>query len=223
MDWEWQMSYISDRLPRGETIRYSGRISWIPFIIRSMTMLVILSFVAGCVWGITDDTKLMSVTYLIGVIVWALSLLKTALRIVGTEMVITNSHIHSKTGIIRIDNDRETSLDKIDRVDIDKHRFVQRVFDFGDIEFQTVGSDSGFFLFKDVAHPYEMKDAYNAAKYDYEQRLRSESDSARRGGGMGAEPDNPWAEAGGYGGVRRNSRNGRVNGGKHVTSGGESQ
>lgn len=180
--------------------------SWVPFVIRSMTMLVVVSFVAGCLWGVTGDARLMAVTYLVAVIVWALMLLRTALRIVGTEMVITNSHIHSKTGIVRIDNDRETSLDKIDRVDIDKHRFVQRIFDFGDIEFQTVGSDSGFFLFKDVAHPYEMKDAYNAAKYDYEQRLRRD-DAARRGndarGRPAGEPDNPWSEAGGYGGVRR--------------------
>lgn len=220
------MSYISDRLPRGEEIRYSGHVSLIPFILRSMTLLVVLSFAAGCVWGITDDARLMAVTYLVGVIVWALALLKAALRIVGTEMVITNSHIHSKTGIIRIDNDRETSLDKIDRVDIDKHKFVQRIFDFGDIEFQTVGSDSGFFLFKDVAHPYEMKDAYNAAKYDYEQRLRSEAETARRdGSGMsrrGSEPDNPWAEAGGYGGVRNHgNRTKRGKGDRHISAGGD--
>lgn len=221
------MSYISDRLPRGEEIRYSGRISWIPFVLRSMVLLVVLSFVAGCVWGITDDARLMAVTYLVGVIVWALSLLKTALRIVGTEMVITNSHIHSKTGIVRIDNDRETSLDKIDRVDIDKHKVVQRIFDFGDIEFQTVGSDSGFFLFKDVAHPYEMKDAYNAAKYDYEQRLRRETEDTRRDGSSvprrGTEPDNPWAEAGGYGGVRHHGsreRNGK-GGGRRISAGGD--
>lgn len=209
------MSYIGDRLPRGEEIRYSGHVSWIPFVLRSMMLFVVLSFVAGCVWGGTDDVRLMAVTYLAGVIVWALSLLRTALRIAGTEIVITNSHIHSKTGIIRIDNDRETSLDKIDRVDIDKHRFVQRAFDFGDIEFQTVGSDSGFFLFKDVAHPYEIKDAYNAAKYDYEQVLRRES------GGVpsrhGSVPDNPWSEAGGYGGVRRHG----TRGGRHVSAGGD--
>lgn len=187
--------YIAGRLPRGEHVVYEGKLSLVPLALKTMRMFVVMSLVAGIAWGLTDNVSWAFLVYGIGIVVLALSSIGYIVKYVGTEMVVTNSHIHSKTGIIRVDNDREASLDRIDRVDIDKHRFYQRLFDFGDIEFQTMGSDGDFFSFKDVAHPYEMKDAYNAARMDYEEELRSRQGDITPNGGIGVAPS--------YSGVER--------------------
>lgn len=172
--------YIRNRMAHGERVVYAGSASWIPLILGTMSYLVLLSALSGVAWGLTDNPSVVPVVYAVGILAWCVISVRAILYNVGAEMVITNTHLHSKTGIVRIDNDREATLDRIDRVDVDMHGLIQRFFDYGDIEFQTVGSDAGFFLFKRVAHPYAMKDAYNSARLDYDRVVIG--GSGRQGG-----------------------------------------
>lgn len=163
--------YIQNRMAHGERVIYTGSVSWIPLILSTMLFLVLLSAFSGVAWGFTNNFAVVPIVYVVGILAWCVISIRPILYNVGAEMVITNTHLHSKTGIIRIDNDREATLDRIDRVDVDMHSLTQRFFDYGDIEFQTVGSDTGFFLFKRVSHPYAMKDAYNSARLDYDKAI----------------------------------------------------
>lgn len=183
--------YIESHLTRGEHIVYIAKLSYIPLIFRDLRWFVLVSFIAGIIWGLFSF-QYMVLAYCIGIFIIILATIPAVITMLGTEMIITNTSIHSKTGIIRVDNDRTASLDRIDRVDIDKHKFVQRLFDYGDIEFQTIGSDSGFFYFHNVSHPYEMRDAYNAAMVDYEKDLRT-SGHGPRSNSQYASSSNPYA------------------------------
>lgn len=183
--------YIQRRLTPSERIVYTGHVSWVPLMINASVAFVVTSAIAGVIWGITSSVGYMGLTYVIAIVIWTITHISEIIHNASTEMVVTNSHLHSKTGLIRIENDREATLERVDRVDIDMHSIVQRLFDYGDIEFQTMGSDSGFFYFRNVAHPYAMKDAYDDARVRHDRELRAagidpnEAVGSRVGSGQG--------------------------------------
>lgn len=164
--------YLNRRIPADETILYRAHISWVPFFVSLTRWGAVFSAIGGVAWGVTGSMGTGLAAVMFGIVLGFLFQMRFITYALGVDIVVTDRHLHCKTGIVRIDNDREASLGRVDRVDIDMHTITQRLFDYGDIEFQTVGSD-GFFDFNKVASPYALKMAFDDAKEAYDSRAAS--------------------------------------------------
>ena len=80
---------------------------------------------------------------------------------VATSYTITNRRLHIKKGIVSR-TIQETRLERVQNVNIDQG-VIQRVFQIGDVDFDTAAGDDYNFIFAGVADPQEVVEKVDEA------------------------------------------------------------
>lgn len=196
--------YIDKRLRRtNETILYRAHLAWMPVLIGGIPLTLLSSGVAGAVMGMTRNARLAALALGAGLLLTLLSRVPGILGNLGTDIVVTDRRLHSKTGILDVDDDHETPLTNIDDTVADP-TILGRLFGYGDVFVHTYGSGQGSndsFTFRRVADPYELVAVINET---HDQLISGGAPAPwSRSGSRDAQPGrrDPWDD-GGYGGSR---------------------
>jgi uncharacterized membrane protein YdbT with pleckstrin-like domain len=147
------MSYIARELTEGERVVLLGRVSWwtiVPQTLLAVAILVVAAVVAallsalgGLFWAIAVPLVLF---------VWVVLVARQVVRVLTTEIAITDRRVMSKTGVLRTEV-KTTPLDKVNNVNVSQSLFGNTL-DYGDIEVTTATAESSDnHAIKSLAHP----------------------------------------------------------------------
>ena len=125
---------------------------------------LIAAVVLGGVLWLTASAE---VGVLVGVGVFALTLVIGYVRRLFTKYLITNRRLRITRGIVRR-NVQETRLDRVQNVNYSQG-VIDRVFRVGTVDFDTAGTDDAEFRFAWVADPEQVVRAVHTAM-DGEER-----------------------------------------------------
>ena len=157
--------YIDKQLTSGETIVYRAHLSWVPIVAKILLFLVVGIAVCVAVVFFGGDNRVAALSLVIIALLGVLIQLPAMVRNWGVDIVVTDKRLHSKTGLVAVQNDRESSLARVDDTDIDFNSVFQRLFNYGSIEIHTLGSE--LIHLENVARPRDLKKAINEAKEKY--------------------------------------------------------
>lgn len=159
--------YIDKRLKRtGERIIYRTHLSWIPMFLTAVPLLWFICILAGAVMGITGNFGYAMLVVFGGVVLIALSKVPSIMKNIGTDIVVTDRRLHTKEGILDVNNDRETPLTNIDDTIADP-TIIGRLFGYGDVMVHTFGGGHGNgdnFTFRNVTDPHELVAVINETR-----------------------------------------------------------
>ncbi len=143
------MSYLEKTLSEGEEIKVRAHLHWINYagtvIFTFCALFTLLCYYVG--EEATDRFFLYLTEFFI------VTMIVSILRILTTELVITNKRVVFKYGIISVQTD-ELLISKIESVELDQS-VIGRVFNFGNINFSGTGSAKVNFPI--IANPREIK------------------------------------------------------------------
>lgn len=135
------MSYIDRELNEGERILLTGRVSWwtiLPQTLLALGIGVVAAVVAGLLGGLV--ALFWAITVPVLLVVWIVLVARQFLRILSTEIAITDRRVMSKTGILRTEV-KTTPLDKVNNVNVSQG-LLGNVLGYGDIEVTTATAES---------------------------------------------------------------------------------
>lgn len=158
--------YLDKRIKRtGERIVYRTHLSWIPMFLASIPMIWLAAIIAGAVMGFTGNAKYSLIAFLCGLVLILISKIPRILRNIGTDIVVTDRRLHTKTGILDVDNDKQTPLTNIDDTVADPTVFG-RLFGYGDVVVHTFGGHGAGddFPFRNVTDPHELVAVINETR-----------------------------------------------------------
>ena len=159
--------YLDKRLKRtGERVEYRAHLSWIPMFLSAIPMTWFVSIIAGAVMGFTGNAGYVLMTFLIGFVLILISRIPGILHNLGTDIVVTDRRLHTKQGLVDVDNDKQTPLTNIDDTISDPTVFG-RIFGYGNVTVHTFGGGrqaNADFMFKNVADPNELVAVINETR-----------------------------------------------------------
>jgi len=133
------LAYADKVLQPGETIVYRARLHWIIYLggIVFVVAAVVLAVLAVVLQGETLRLGLM-LGALIALFLGLFQMLRAWLRVVGTEIAVTNRRLIYKRGLLARDT-IEMNLDKVESVLVEQD-LIGRMLDFGRVIVRGVGS-----------------------------------------------------------------------------------
>ncbi len=158
--------YIDNQLTKDEVVLYRAHVSWVPIIFRFLLFVIVAIVACVLIVNFQGDSQLGLRVLLIVILIGAVVQIPAIVHNLGVDIAVTNKRLHSKHGLITVQNDRESSLSRVDDTDIDFNSIFQRIFNYGSIEIHTIGSDS-LIQFDKIAKPRLLKRAINEAKENY--------------------------------------------------------
>ena len=141
------MSYTESHLLPGETVKYRGRLHWLPFL---PAYLLAAFFIAVTIVGLAMETWWLAIVGLVAAIptfVW-IYITKTT-----SEFCVTNKRVVIKVGFIER-RTVETMLGKVETIGVEQG-MVGRIFDFGTI--LVVGTGGTQEPFHNISDPLEFR------------------------------------------------------------------
>ena len=155
--------YIDKQLQHtNEKVLYRAHISWVPLITGAVPTMAIASTLGGAAWGLTANMALGLGVIGVGGVIAVLTRIPKIVYNLGVDICVTDKRLHTKTGIININNDHETQLSRINDTIVDPS-IVGRVLDYANVTIQTVAGEDDF-TFRHVANPYGLRDALSNAR-----------------------------------------------------------
>jgi uncharacterized membrane protein YdbT with pleckstrin-like domain len=128
------VSYIERELNEGERIVLMGRVSWWTIVPQTLLTLVVGGGVAAAIVALVSG-GLGSMFWMIAMplllVMWIASIARQVLRVLSTEIAITDRRVMSKTGILRTEV-KTTPLDKVNNVNVSQS-FLGNILGFGDM------------------------------------------------------------------------------------------
>lgn len=159
--------YIDKRLRRtNERVIYRAHLSWIPVFTGAIPLLAVTSLMAGAALGISKSMPICLIVFGIGLVITLLTRVPKIIRNVGTDIVVTDRRLHTKRGLINIENDRETPLTNIDDTIADPGP-IGRLLGYGNVFIHTFGGGQGAgdeFDFPNVSDPFEFVAVINETR-----------------------------------------------------------
>lgn len=159
--------YIDKQLRRtGERVVYRARLSWIPMFISTIPAMWLTCLVAGTVKGLTGNSGYAGFVIFVGVLVTLITKIRGIIRNLGTDIVVSERRLHSKRGIVNLDDIHDTPLTNIDNTVNDPTVFG-RIFGYGDVSIHTFGGgpdSNSDFTFKSVVDPGELVAVINETR-----------------------------------------------------------
>lgn len=159
--------YLNSHLNKGEYIIYRAHLSWIPCFINQIPFMLAGGIIGGIAWGVTDSFLVGSNVVMIATLLGILSQLPTIYRNIVTDIVITNQGLHSKHGLIMVQDDQFTPHNRINDAEIDINSIAQRVFRYANVSIVTIAGDDNGYEFKKLAKPHVFKQAVRQAGQTY--------------------------------------------------------
>ncbi len=134
------MSYIERELTDGERLVLMGRVSWwtiVPRTLLAIAVLVVVVVVAGLLKSLVGLFWLIAIPVVL--LLWAVMVARQVLRVLTTEIAITDRRVISKTGLLRTEI-KVTPLDKVNNVNV-RQSFFGNLLNYGDIEVTTATAE----------------------------------------------------------------------------------
>ncbi len=134
------MSYIERELTEGEQIVLLGHVSWwtiVPQTLLAVALLVVASVVAGMLAALVP--MFWAIALPLVVLVWMVMVARQVVRVLTTEIAITDRRVMSKSGVFRTEV-KVTPLDKVNSVNV-RQSFFGNMLDYGDIEVTTATAE----------------------------------------------------------------------------------
>ena len=157
------MAYIERELADGENLAMLSRPSWWTVVPRTLLAAAVLAvaYVVLTMAGVLTTFLLWVVVVPLILVAWIFMIIPALLRVLSTEIAITNRRVTSKTGIINIEV-KTTPLDKVNNVNV-VQSFFGRMLGYGDLEVTTATAEAADNHFvKALAHPNEFRNELTA-------------------------------------------------------------
>jgi len=161
-------------------VLFEGHPSWrsiVDFYLKGLLATALICFVVAAGTEIAGERKdgLVVIIAIAGV---GATVLIGFVKRVATSYTITNRRLHIKKGIVSR-TIQETRLERVQNVNVTQG-VIQRVFQIGDVDFDTAAGDDYNFIFSGVAEPQEVVEKVDEA-------TRSLQGGSSRPGGLGDE------------------------------------
>jgi len=151
------LASMSINLHPGERVIFEGHPSWraiLGFYLKGVLVAVVLGFIANLIDG-------GATTFVVVLVILALTVLIGFVKRVATTYTITNRRLNIKRGIVSKEV-QETRLERVQNVNY-RQSVYQRLMQIGDVDFDTAASDDYNFVFNGVADPGEVVEAVDKA------------------------------------------------------------
>ena len=159
---------------------FEGHPSWrsiMDFYLKGLAATAVICFLVAIGTEIADERKDGWVV-LIAIVGVSITVLTGFIKRVATSYTITNRRLHIKKGIVSR-TIQETRLERVQNVNVTQG-VIQRVFQIGDVDFDTAAGDDYNFIFSGVAEPQDVVEKVDEA-------TRSLQGGSSRSGGLGDE------------------------------------
>lgn len=166
---------MTPKLGPGERVLFEGHPSWrsiLDFYLKGLLATAVICLLVAVGTEIVGERR-DGLVVLLAVIGVAITLLAGFIKRVATSYTITNRRLHIKKGIVSR-TIQETRLERVQNVNVTQG-VIQRVFQIGDVDFDTAAGDDYNFIFSGVADPQEVVEKVDEA-------TRSLQGSSRSGG-----------------------------------------
>ncbi len=159
---------------------FEGHPSWrsiIDFYLKGIAATAVVCFIVAFVTGLGDGGPNKGLVALLAIAGVGLTILVGFVKRVATSYTITNRRLHIKRGIVSR-TIQETRLERVQNVNITQS-MIQRLFQIGNVDFDTAAGDDYNFVFSGVADPSEVVEKVDEAT----RALQGDG----RSGGLGDE------------------------------------
>jgi uncharacterized membrane protein YdbT with pleckstrin-like domain len=146
------MSYVSNNLMLGETVKYTAKITWLIYLPSILTIVIGVTF-AVISRSFGSDAQVILLVGGFFAFMGLLKLISAFIKRWTTELAVTSKRVIYKTGLIRR-HTSELNHVKIESFHVDQS-ITGRIFDYGTIE--IVGSGGGRTPITDVDNPLEFR------------------------------------------------------------------
>ena len=157
---------------------FEGHPSWrsiVDFYLKGLAVTAVICLLVAVGTEIAGERK-DSLVVLLAIAGVGITLLAGFIKRVATSYTITNRRLHIKKGIVSR-TIQETRLERVQNVNVTQG-VIQRVFQIGDVDFDTAAGDDYNFIFSGVADPQEVVEKVDEA---------TRSLQGSRPGGLGDE------------------------------------
>jgi|GEM_PF-1489090 len=154
------MAYIERELAEGEQLIKLSRPSWWTIVPRTLLALAVLAVaVVVLVLGAWLTALILwAIVVPLVFLAWVVMIVPLVVRIMSTEIALTNRRVTSKSGIFKVEV-KTTPLDKVNNVNVVQTMFG-RMLRYGDIEVTTATTDEDDNHFvKSLADPNDFRNA----------------------------------------------------------------
>ena len=168
------------KLAAGERVIFEGHPSWrsiVAFYLKGTLIAAVLGAAVALATNIGGDTDKALVFFVVLAAI-GITILVGFIRRVSTTYTISDRRLNIKRGIVSREV-QETRLERVQNVNYDQGA-IERLFQVGDVNFDTAGSGDYDFSFDGVADPDEV-----VRKVDEAQRAHNAE------AGLGAPPAAP--------------------------------
>jgi len=170
---------VAPKLGPGERVLFEGHPSWrsiVDFYIKGLLATAVICFLVAIGTGLADERN-DSLVVILAVVGVGVTVLAGFVKRVATSYTITNRRLHIKKGIVSR-TIQETRLERVQNVNVSQG-VIQRIFQIGDVDFDTAAGDDYNFIFAGVAEPQEVVEKVDEATRSLQ--------SSRGAGGLGDE------------------------------------
>ncbi|MCL2760131.1 MAG: PH domain-containing protein [Desulfuromonadales bacterium] len=143
-------NYLQANLGQDENVVYSAKVSWSTMIPYAVIVVFILFLVINARFG--SANKISDRAFYFLLIMSLLLLLPQIIRILTTELGLTNKRVFGKVGFISTDI-MESPLDKINNVSL-KIGLLDKMLNCGTVKVDTA---SGTYLFRTISSPNNFR------------------------------------------------------------------
>ena len=154
---------MAPKLGPGERVLFEGHPSWrsiLDFYLKGFVATAVICFLVAIGTGgrRRANDSLVVILAIVGV---GITVLVGFVKRVATSYSITNRRLHIKKGIVSR-TIQETRLERVQNVNVSRASF-QRLFQIGDVDFDTAAGDDYNFIFAGVAEPQEVVEKVDEA------------------------------------------------------------
>ena len=154
---------VAPKLGPGERVLFEGHPSWrsiVDFYIKGLLATAVVCFLVAIGTEIADERN-DSLVVILAVVGVGVTVLAGFIKRVATSYTITNRRLHIKKGIVSR-TIQETRLERVQNVNVSQG-VIQRIFQIGDVDFDTAAGDDYNFIFAGVAEPQEVVEKVDEA------------------------------------------------------------
>ena len=166
---------MAPKLGPGERVLFEGHPSWrsiLDFYLKGFAATALVCLLVAVATGVIGDETKEGIVVLIAIVGVGVTVLVGFVKRVATSYTITNRRLHIKKGIVSR-TIQETRLERVQNVNVTQS-VIQRVFQIGDVDFDTAAGDDYDFEFGGVASPAEVVEAVHRAQRESDSVVPAE-------------------------------------------------
>jgi uncharacterized membrane protein YdbT with pleckstrin-like domain len=155
---------VAPKLGPGERVLFEGHPSWrsiVDFYLKGFALTAVVCFLVAFISGLGDGGANEGLVALLAIAGVGITVLVGFVKRVATSYTITNRRLHIKRGIVSR-TIQETRLERVQNVNVTQS-MIQRLFQIGNVDFDTAAGDDYNFVFGGVADPSEVVEKVDEA------------------------------------------------------------